>query len=311
MIKIKNLLFFLLFFQLSAHAAVEKNWIDNQVQKFIKDKPVKSVIYGLWINDQPITINAMGDSMTGVPATTAMHFRIGGVTETMLTTLLMKLSEEKILSLKDPVSQWFPHLPNAKNVNLNMLANCSSGFRDYVFVKEFNDYAVAHPFKQWASSDLIKYAEVNNPVFDPDKNQQYSHTDFVLLGEILSKATHQSINTLFQNYIFKPLKMSNTEYNDLTASISSPLLHAFSQDRNIYEDTTFWNPSSISSSGAVTSTITDLGIWGNAWMNSLLISQDSTEQLRAPTTVGKGKNTKNLYFAMGFAFANHWLIQTP
>ncbi len=33
--------------------------------------------------------------------------------------------------------------------------------------------------------------------------------------------------------------------------------------------------------------------------------------MRAPDTVGKGANRSDLYFAMGFAVANHWLFQNP
>jgi len=42
-----------------------------------------------------------------------------------------------------------------------------------------------------------------------------------------------------------------------------------------------------------------------------LLSNDLIQTLRAPDTVGKGNNTKDLYFAMGFVFANHWLLQNP
>lgn len=94
-------------------------------------------------------------------------------------------------------------------------------------------------------------------------------------------------------------------------AVPAPVLHSFSQDRGIYEDATFWDPSWTASSGSMTSTIEDLGIWANTWMSGNLLTDNSTQQLRAPETVGKGKNTNELYFAMGFGVANHWLIQNP
>lgn len=104
--------------------------------------------------------------------------------------------------------------------------------------------------------------------------------------------------------------MKNTQF-ERTATIPSPVLHSFSQDRGVYEDATFWDPSWTASSGSMTSTIEDLGTWANAWMNGSLLTSESSLELRAPETVGKGKNTSELYFAMGFAVANHWLIQNP
>ena len=37
---------------------------------------------------------AHGDSMTTVPATTDMHYRIGGIAETFMSTLLLMLVEQ-------------------------------------------------------------------------------------------------------------------------------------------------------------------------------------------------------------------------
>jgi D-alanyl-D-alanine carboxypeptidase len=268
------------------------------------------MIYGLWINGKPILFQASGETMTGVPATTDMHFRIGGVTETMLTTLLMKLSDNNTLTLSDTINKWYPKLPNASQVTLKMLANGTSGYPDYVYNKRFLKDLEAHPFKKWTTQELINYAFEEVSVFKPGTNQHYSHTDYVILGAILSIAAHKSIDKLYETYIFNPLNMNNTRYA-LTADILPPVLHSFSNDRHFYEDSTFWNPSWTSSSGAVVSNLSDIGKWGNAWMNSTLLPIKDTLQLRAPDTVGKGRNTKNIYFAMGFITINGWIAQNP
>ncbi|AWN74537.1 serine hydrolase domain-containing protein [Legionella anisa] len=312
MVKIRNLVIVLLFgFHASLFAsAIEQPWLDNKVRSFIKGKPVKAMVYGLWINGKPISIQAIGNSMTAVPATKDMHFRIGGVTETLLTTALMLLVEKKDLSLEDKVGRWYPNLPNAGQVDLKMLANGTSGFPDYVYNEEFIKVVIDQPFKQWSDKELIDYAFMKEPLFKPGTSQHYSHTDYVILGSILTQVSHQPLNQLFHSLIFKQLGMEKTQF-DRTATIPCPVLHSFSQDRGVYEDATFWDPSWTASSGATTSTIEDLGKWANAWMNGNLLTDKSTQQLRAPDTVGKGKNTNKLYFAMGFGIANHWLIQNP
>lgn len=292
------------------YAALTKNEIDNEVQTFVKNKPVKAMIYGLWMDEKPISINAVGYSMMRVPATKEMHFRIGGVTETMLTTLLMQLVEQEKLNLNDPIAQWYPDLPNASLVTLKMLANGTSGYPDYVYNKKFIDAVINHPFRHWSDKELLDFALMQEPLFTPGTNQHYSHTDYVLLGSILKQANSKSMNNLFHEAIFDILTMNNTRFNR-TANIPDPVLHSFSQDRTIYEDATFWSPSWTSTSGATLSTIEDLGVWANAWMKGSLLSAQSTQQLRAPDTVGKGKNTSSLYFAMGFVVANHWLVQNP
>ncbi|CDZ76288.1 D-alanyl-D-alanine carboxypeptidase precursor [Legionella massiliensis] len=293
-----------------AYAEISQSWLDAKIQAFIKDKPVKAMIYGLWINGEPVSVQATGESMTAVPATKDMHFRIGGVTETMLTTLLMQMVEQKVVKLDDKISRWYPDLPNADLVNLKMLANCTSGYPDFVYNKKFIDVALNQPFKQWTDKELIDFAFMEAPLFKPDTDQHYTHTDFVLLGAILSQAGKKPLKGLLHSYILKPLAMRGTEFN-LTATMLSPTLHSFSQDRGVYEDATFWDPSWTAASGAVNSTIDDLGRWAEAWMQGNLLSAESTQKLRAPDTVGKGKNREDRYFAMGFAVVNHWLIQNP
>lgn len=307
-------IFFILFaglclMQTKVFADVNKYWIDQEVQSFIQHKPVKAIVYGLWINGKPVSINALGESMTKVPATTDMHFRIGGVTETMLTTLLMQMVEQHKISLDDKISRWYPDLPNANKITIKMLANGTSGLRDYVFNKNFIDAVIKEPFRQWTDESILAYA--TPAAFAPDTSQRYSHTDYVVLGSILTKVGKQPLNTLFTSYIFRKLNLQQTTFDNVTASMAAPILHAFSQDRSVYEDATFWNPSWTSYSGSSVSTIEDLGTWANAWMKGTLLAKKSAQQLKAPDTAGKGANTRDLYFAMGFAAANHWLFQNP
>jgi CubicO group peptidase (beta-lactamase class C family) len=191
-----------------------------------------------------------------------------------------------------------------------MLSNGTSGYSDYVYNQKFVDAVVNHPFKQWTEQSIIDYAMMNPPLFEPNTSQHYTHTDYVLLGSILSKIMQQPIDQLFSTGIIKKLNLTKTQFIS-TAVIPFPVLHSFSQNRSIYEESTFWSPSWTGSSGSVVSTISDLGIFAQAWMKGSLLTPASTNELRAPDTVGKGKNTKDVYFAMGFGFVNHWLIQNP
>jgi hypothetical protein len=47
---------------------------------------LKAVIYRVTVNGKPVVTNALGESLTGVPATTNMHFRNGSVVFSYLST---------------------------------------------------------------------------------------------------------------------------------------------------------------------------------------------------------------------------------
>jgi len=59
------------------------------VQKTMKTAHLRAVIVKVTQGDKVVTSQAFGESMTGVPATTAMHFRNGAVAFAYLGTLLM------------------------------------------------------------------------------------------------------------------------------------------------------------------------------------------------------------------------------
>ena len=66
---------------------------------------------------------AVGESMTGVPATTDMHFRNGAVAISYVSTLLLRLVDEHKVGLDDKLSTWLPEVPNSDRLTLGQLAH--------------------------------------------------------------------------------------------------------------------------------------------------------------------------------------------
>ena len=64
------------------------------VQKAMKTEHLRAVIVKVTQGDKVVTAQAFGESMTGVPATTAMHFPNGAVAFAYVSTLLMEFVDE-------------------------------------------------------------------------------------------------------------------------------------------------------------------------------------------------------------------------
>ena len=75
---------------------------------------LKSVIVRVTVDGQKVVTEAVGDSMTGVPATTDMHFRNGAVAISYVATLLLKLVDQKKVGLDDKLSKWSARLPERR-----------------------------------------------------------------------------------------------------------------------------------------------------------------------------------------------------
>jgi CubicO group peptidase (beta-lactamase class C family) len=268
-----------------------------------------ALLCGVWNKDETILTDARGESMTGVPATTDMHLRVGGVAYTCVGMVLLRLAEKRRLSLDDPLSRWCPKFPQADLVTLRMLANCTSGYPDYVRSPAFVAGFLKNPFRQWRPQELIAFGLAKPPQYRPGTDWNYSHTNFVLLGEILQQVGGKSIHALLDQEICKPLGLTETE-SPATAAMRSPVLHAFSAERGIYEDCTFWSPS-WAYPAQMTSTLPDLGTLARALSTDRLLSERARAEQIAPTTVGLGRTQKNLYYGLGVIVVNGWLVQNP
>jgi CubicO group peptidase (beta-lactamase class C family) len=293
---------------------------------------LKAAIVRVTVNGKEIVTQAVGESMTGVPATTSMHFRNGAVAISYVSTLLLKLVDEKKLNLDDKLSKWLPEIPNADRVTLGQLAQMTSGYVDYVIGNTaMNDALYANPFRHWTTHDLLNFA-VNKPLlYDPGTNWNYAHTNYVLLGLALEKATGEDMPTLLSEKVLRPLGLTNTA-NSETAQIPAPALHAFSSERRaplkipvgtpFYEESTYWDPSWTITHGAIqTTNIYDLEATAVGIGSGKLLTADSYKKmvstdLRGKTHKQPGCTTcdemNDIYtYGLGIIISGHWLVQNP
>jgi CubicO group peptidase (beta-lactamase class C family) len=268
------------------------------VREAIADEHLKAVIVRVTVDGQEVVTDAVGESMTGVPAATNMHFRNGAVAISYVATLLLKLVDEQKVSLDDKLSKFLPEIPHADRVTLGQLAQMTSGYVDYVIGNTaMNEALYANPFRRWTVHDLLQYA-INKPLlYEPGTNWNYAHTNYLLLGLALEKATGQEMPKLLSDKVLRPLGLTNT-VNSLTPEIPAPVLHAFSSERRaflkippgtpFYEESTFWDPSWTITHGAIQTTdIYDMEATAAAIGSGRLLSTESYEKMVSTDLRGK------------------------
>ncbi len=280
------------------------------VEQKMKDQDLTSAVYGVWRGDEVIAVGAAGGSPIGVPATPDMQVRIGQPMEAMLSTVLLQLDGEGILKQDQPISEWLPAFPRAAQITPKMLADSTSGVSDYVtnpnFLKQFYD----NPIKGFTSADLISLANERPPVFEPGTAWAYAHSDLVLLGEVMEKATGRKLGELLQERVLDPLNMRDTKVM-LTPQINEPFLHGYTNERGVFEDSSFWNPTAFLHSGNMNTTVADVAKWIRGLADGALLNDEQHKAMMAPSTAGLGPLTKERFFAYGIAHAEDWIFMNP
>ena len=300
------------------------------VQKAMKADHLNAAIFRVTVDGKPVVTGAFGTSMTGVPATTAMHFRNGSVAFSYLTTLLMKFVDEHKISLNDKVARWLPTLPEANQVTVKMLANMTSGYPDYVTDPKFIAEFYQNPFHQFTNAELLAIAFSQPVSFRPGTNWGYAHTNMVILGQILQMTGGKPLATLLRQNVLGPLGLTSTAASE-TAAIPDPVLHAFSSERRdalgippatpFYEESTYWNPAWTTPAGAAeTTNIYDMTATAQGIGSGALLSKSSYQAQTGPNLLGFGhaqsgcacvKQTNSYNYGLGIVRTGSWLIETP
>ncbi|MFE1291634.1 serine hydrolase domain-containing protein [Streptomyces sp. NPDC058751] len=287
------------------------------------DLRLKSVELKVTRRGREVLTDALGESMTGVPARPDMHFRAGSVAFSYVGTALLQLVQEGEVSLDDTVERWLPTVPKANRITLRMLASNTTGLHDYVTDPAFLAELEAHPFRQWTPQQLLAYPYSHPFWYEPGTNWSYSHANYLLLIQALEKITGTRIDRLLRERVTGPLGLDDTR-NNFTPDIPRPVLHAFTSERGLYEESTFWNPSWTTAPGAVITThICDLARSAQGIGSGELVSRRSYRTLLDPGTVGLGhptatcpatvclEQTEARHFGLGVIVVNGWVLQNP
>ncbi len=284
---------------------------------------LKAVLAKVTKGTEELATVAMGESMTGVPATADMHFRNGAVAISYLGTVLLQLVDEGKVGLDDTIDRWLPKALASDRITLRMLINCTSGYHDFVQEKSFLDAIEKDPFRAWTTEEQLSYVAGKPLLYKPGTNWSYAHTNFVRLGEALSAITGKPVDQLIRERIVEPLGMKGTQSHQ-TAVMPEPVLHAYTKERGTYEDSTFWDPSWTLAKGSVMITdIHDLATSARAIGTGKLVSEKSHKEQVGPSLVGMGgptkkcpehvcaKQTSGFHYGLGTFIVGGWILQNP
>lgn len=284
--------------------------IVDVVRNKLAELDLSGAVFGVWRGDEEIVSGAVGESPLGVPATRDMQLRVGQPMEPMLSTVLLQLGEAGTLSLDEPIAKWVPDFPRADKITPRMLANSTTGISDYVTNPEFLKTFYANPIKGFTSQEIFDLANSRPPLFEPGTSFAYAHSDLCLLGVVLEQATGKPLGDLLKERIFQPLGMNQSSVM-LTPEISEPILHGYTNERGVFEDSTFWNPTAFLNSGNMNSTVAEVARWVRALGSGELLSDTAFTEMMADKTAGLGPLTADRYFAFGTVHLGSWLLMNP
>ena len=188
---------------------MSKAWavIDSAIEKRIFPGAQVSIVH----NGELIGSRGFGRhtyDLESRKVTDSSIYDVASLTKVLSTVpVFMKLMDQYQIGLDHEVAQYYPKFNdgNKKNITLKHLLTHSSGLPGYVeFFKDDNINCKQDVINAILKQDL-KYL--------PGEDYEYSDLGIILLGSIIEMVSDQSLESLADRYVYKPLNMTSTMYN--------------------------------------------------------------------------------------------------
>lgn len=228
-----------------------------------------------------IHLAALGEAEPDHPATADDLMRIGSITKTYTAAVVLRLAEQGLLSLDDPVSVHLSQLALPRDVTVRDLLGHTSGITDPEpadLIAEFR----ADSARRYTRDDLIAFA--NLPTNNDAREFRYANANYHLAGLVIEAATGTTYAEALRAEILQPGGLDHTylvEFEPIPVPVvpGNVDLDGDGKEDSLAEipytaiDTYAW------SAGAIATTPTDLVRFANALFDSTLLNDDSLREL--------------------------------
>ncbi|HLF12185.1 MAG TPA: serine hydrolase domain-containing protein, partial [Gammaproteobacteria bacterium] len=138
-----------------------------------------------------------------LPLTTDDRFHLGCATKLLLAVVTLELARSGRLDLNATIAEYLPELENTLHGNTIRLAHLLSHTSGY------RGTNILEPETRELTWDaFVEYLRHTPQFFAPGSVFNYEHTEAVLLGEIIRRATDKTTLTLIREMVFEPLGIS-------------------------------------------------------------------------------------------------------
>lgn len=156
------------------------------------------------------------DVEKGIAMTPDRRMLSGSIGKTLVAALVLQLVQEKQIDPQAPLRQYFPaapwldHLPNGRQVTVDMLLSHTSGIPEHVEVPELWVQVKKAPDRVWRPEELLAFIADAKPLFPAGGGWAYADTNYILLGMLVEKVTGRRYNDEVVRRLVRPQGLDGT-----------------------------------------------------------------------------------------------------
>ncbi len=217
-------------------------------------------------------------------------YLIASISKGFVSAAILKLLDEGALNLQDTLHRWIPEYPeknlrstDGREVTLETLLHCTPAeFRRRMRSREIDRKLDRVPV---SFSEIVASIR-NKPLkFAPGTQYEYSNTGYVLLGEVVRRASGMAYHEYLQKRFFQPMHLDSTsvafpyqQKNRVARSYETKTREDVIEkygllpiaDADVFADTNIYTD------------VSDLAHWGEAVTSGEVLSGESTKIMLTP-----------------------------
>lgn len=196
------------------------------------------------------------------PITSRTPFVVGSVAKHFTGFAVHLLARQGRLSLDDDIRRHLPEVPElGATVAVRHLLHHTSGFRAYEDLLSLEGWNRDHPLSR--EQALATVAAHRTLGFPPGERYQYANTNYVLLAEIVERASGLPFGEFMAREVFAPLGMTNsTVRTDPLAIVSGRAEHYWpGREPGDFRRNHIWAFAHATGASNVVTSLEDLARW--------------------------------------------------
>lgn len=187
--------------------------LDTKIFRLMKEGSVTGMAISIFNDGKPVYHKVFGYKNSGTkdPLQTNTNFYGASLSKAVFAVMVMKLVEEKIISLDKPLQDYLPKPVYEYGKGTSWNQDYTSLKEDDLYKKITARHCLSHSsgFANWRWYEPDQKLHVH---FEPGSEYSYSGEGLCYLQFVIEKITGKSLNELMQEKLFGPLGMKNSSY---------------------------------------------------------------------------------------------------
>lgn len=207
------------------------------------------------------------------------RFRIGSITKTFASIVVLQLAGAGKVRLDAPVDRYLPGLVD-NDITVRQLLQHTSGLNNYNNSVPLDAAGYEQiRYKDWQPEELVELSTSKPLDFPPGTRFSYSNTGFIVAGLLIERVTGMTFERAVQRHILKPLRMNDTVAPGHRLDIPGPHAHGYFAVGTRPVDIARQNPSLWWAAGGMISTTRDLDTFVTAVAKGKLLRKAEQDEL--------------------------------